>query len=91
MCKPLYFNCQPITDRHTSTTSDLDRINWHVRIISQITFKLSCIVLQNDVLFGTNSTGKFFLWIIRWAQHSIAAGFNMVKQNTISIRNTAWD
>ena len=22
-----------------------------------------------------NRTGKFFLWIIRWVQHSIAAGF----------------
>ena len=41
--------------------------HWHV-----LFYKLS-------PLFGTNCTGKFFLWIIRWAQHSIAVGFNMAK------------
>ena len=29
------------------------------------------------LLFGANCTGEFFLWIIRWAQHSTAVGFNM--------------
>ena len=42
------------------------------------------------LLFGTNSTGEFFLRIIRWAQHSLAVGFNMVKQSTISTRSTTW-
>ena len=42
------------------------------------------------LLFGTNSTGEFFLRIIRWAQHSIAVGFNMVKQSTISTWSTTW-
>ena len=42
------------------------------------------------LLLGTNSTGKFFLWIIRWAQHSTAVGFDMVKQSTVSSGSTAW-
>ena len=50
------------------------------------------IVLQGIVLYlvQTACTGEFFLWIIRWAQHSIAASFNMKQQSTISIRSAAW-
>jgi len=38
----------------------------------------------------TNCTGEFFLWVIKWANHSIAVSFNMVEQGKITTGSTSW-
>ena len=44
----------------------------------------------SQTLFGTNCTGEFFLWVVRWTSHSIAVSFNTVEQGTIGSGSTAW-
>ena len=41
-------------------------------------------------LLGTNCTGQLFLWVIRWAGHSIAVSFNMEEYCRISTSSTSW-
>ena len=46
--------------------------------------------LEGLLLLGADYTIKFFLWIIRWTWKAIASSFNMMKQNTISIRSVPY-
>ena len=67
-----------------------------INFLQKIEYICKCIFnsgLENWVkklLFGTNCTGEFFLWVIRWTSHSIAVSFNMVEQGTIGTGSTPW-
>jgi len=75
---------------HPLTSGILIKVVQYVQVKSSkeevcISFDLSSsdasdiIVVVQVFLFGTNCTGEFFLWVVRWTSHSIAVSFNMVE------------